>query len=227
MPCPEPGPLELAIFSAARIESGMRVLDLGCGSGDLSLQLLARGARVTGVDVSGGMVDVVKRRADLHFPASDAAFVAAPVEATGLESGSFDAVVGRFILHHIDLERGIPEVVRLLTPGGRASFAENSARNPLLMFARAKIAGRYGVIRLGTPDERPMSKNDIALVARHFTTTEVTYPVFDFFRIFDRQVLRFRRPTASRICRRLDEFVERRMAWAHPYSFRVLVTAAK
>ena len=221
------GPLELAIFDAARVQPGTKVLDLGCGSGDLSLQLLARGANVTGVDISPGMIAVARRRAELHFPEARAEFIAAPVEDMGLAPGSFDAVVGRFILHHLDLDAGAAEIAKLLIPGGRASFAENSARNPLLMFARGHLVGRLGVVRLGTPDERPLSQADIQGLSRHFTTTQASYPVFDFFRIFDRQILRFRRPLASRLCNRLDDLIERRAAWAHPYSFRVVVTVTR
>jgi ubiquinone/menaquinone biosynthesis C-methylase UbiE len=221
------GPLEAAIFAAADIEPGTRVLDLGCGSGDLSLQLLARGARVTGVDLSPGMIEVARKRAKLHFPEAEAVFIAAPVEDLALPPASFDAIVGRFILHHIELDVGAAQIAMLLAPGGRASFAENSARNPLLMFARAHVVGRFGVVRLGTADERPLSRNDVRRFSRHFSRTTVTYPVFDFFRIFDRQLLRFRRPTLSRLCNRLDQFVEQRLAWAHSYSFRVIVTTAK
>jgi ubiquinone/menaquinone biosynthesis C-methylase UbiE len=227
MTVPAVGPLELAIFEAAQIQPGTKVLDLGCGSGDLSLQLLARGANVTGVDISPGMIGVARRRADLHFPEARAEFIAAPVEDMGLAPGSFDAVVGRFILHHLDLDAGAAEIANLLAPGGRASFAENSARNPLLMFARGHLVGRLGVVRLGTPDERPLSAEDIQGISRHFMTTQASYPVFDFFRIFDRQILRFRRPLASRLCNALDELVGKRVKWARPYSFRVIVTMMK
>ena len=158
MTVPAAGPLELAIFDAAYVQPGTKVLDLGCGSGDLSLQLLARGATVTGVDISPGMIGVARRRAELHFPEARAEFIAAPVEEMRLAPGSFDAVVGRFILHHLDLDAGAAEIAKLLAPGGRASFAENSAKNPLLMFARGHLVGRLGVVRLGTPDERPLSR---------------------------------------------------------------------
>lgn len=147
-----------------------------------------------------------------------------PVEAMNLEGDAFDVVVGRFILHHLDIGRAAPEIARVLRPGGRAAFAENSGRNPILMAARRHVVGRFGVPRLGTEDEAPLSDADIAALAPHFEQVQLSYPVFEFFRIFDRQVLRFRSPGASRVLGGLD-----RAAGAVPalrgYSFRVVVTA--
>lgn len=53
-------------------------------------------------------------------------FVAQPVKRTGLPSESFDVIVGRWILHHVDLGQAASELARLLAPGGRAVFLENS-----------------------------------------------------------------------------------------------------
>lgn len=44
---------------------GRRVLDVGCGSGEWSARLAKAGANVEGIDISAGMVDVTRRRADL------------------------------------------------------------------------------------------------------------------------------------------------------------------
>jgi hypothetical protein len=53
----------------------------------------------------------------------------------------------------------------------------------------------------------------------------LSYPVFDFFVIFDRQVLRFRRPRLSRVLRALDGAIWRMLPPARKFSFRVVVTA--
>jgi SAM-dependent methyltransferase len=224
---PEPlGELESAMFAQAGITTGTRVLDLGCGSGDLTLSLLEHGAQVTGIDLSPGMVDVARRRVAIFAGGRDARLLAAPVEDTGLESDAFDVIVGRFILHHLDIDDAAPEIARVLRSGGRAVFAENSARNRALMAARTHVAGRFGVPRLGTADEYPLSDADLDPLRAHFAGVEVTHPVFEFLRIFDRQVLRFRFETASRVCRRLDRAAGRSRA-LRPYSFRMLVTLTK
>jgi SAM-dependent methyltransferase len=220
-----PGPLERALLDAAGPLPGRRVLDLGCGTGDLTLMLLGLGAQVTALDLSPAMVALARKRAELFGPASAAQWVAAPVEASGLPSGRFDVVLGRFILHHLDLERAAREISRLLAPGGRAVFLENSGRNPLLMVARDHVAGRFGIPRLGTDDERPLSAADVEVLSRAFGAVELSYPVFEFLRLFDRQVLRFRWPAVSRVIARADAALARCVPPIRKFSFRVLVTA--
>src|SRR3954449_7445227 len=62
---PEPlEPLDLAAVRRAGDLAGKRVLDLGCGSGDLTLPLVQAGARVTAVDLSAGMLAVARRRCE-------------------------------------------------------------------------------------------------------------------------------------------------------------------
>ena len=222
---PEPlGPLEQAMLTAAQIAPGDRVLDVGCGSGDLTIHLLLRGADVTGIDLSPGILALADDRIRLYARGRAADLRAMPVEAMALSDDAFDVVVGRFILHHLDIGRAAPEIARVLRPGGRAAFAENSGRNPLLMAARRHVVGRFGVPRLGTDDEAPLSDADVAAITPHFAEVRLAYPVFEFFRIFDRQVLRFRSPYASRLLRGLDRAAAAVPA-VRPYSFRVLVTA--
>jgi SAM-dependent methyltransferase len=223
MPLEPLGPLELAMLDAAGVGPGTRVLDVGCGTGDVTIHLLARGADVTGMDLSPGALAVAEERIRLFGGGRTAELRAMPVEAMDLEDDLFDVAVGRFILHHLDIGRAAPEIARVLRPGGRAAFAENSGRNPVLMAARRHLVGRFGVPRLGTEDEVPLSTADIAALASHFERVRLSYPVFEFFRIFDRQVLRFRSQRASRVLRSLDRAAGAVPA-LRPYSFRVVVT---
>ena len=225
LPPQPPGPLEEALLAAAGDLEGRRVLDLGCGSGDLTLMLLERGAHVTALDLSPEMVRIARQRAELFGRTPDAVWVAAAVEASGLGSGAYDVVLGRFILHHLELDRAAAEIVRLLAPGARAVFLENSGRNPLLMFARRHLAGRFGIPRLGTKDEMPLQRRDVAALAREFDSVDLTYPVFEFLCLFDRQVLRFRWPRISRLIAAADTAIARLVPAVLPFSFRVLVTA--
>jgi SAM-dependent methyltransferase len=220
-----PGPLERALFAAAGPLAGRRVLDLGCGTGDLTLMLLELGAQVTALDLSPAMVALARQRAELFRPGSSADWVAAPVEASGLPSGGYDVLLGRFVLHHLDLNQAAREISRLLAPGGRAVFLENSGRNPLLRLARDHVAGRFGVPRLGTDDERPLSRADVELLSRALGSVALSYPVFEFLRLFDRQVLRFRWPAISRLIARADAGLAQLVPPVRRFSFRVLVTA--
>lgn len=225
LPATEPVHYDEAVLAVAGVVAGTRVLDLGCGQGDLTLALLGRGASVTGLDLSGGMLEVARRRVNLYGNGRSATFVAAPVERTGLPSGSFDVIVGRWILHHVALRPASSELARLLAPEGRAVFLENSGANPVLNFARDHVAGRFGIPRLGTEDERPLVADDWRVLERSFTRVRSEFPIVDIFELLNRQVFRYRsRPIAS-ACRGLDRLIGR--SGLRKYSYRVLVVAEK
>lgn len=224
---PSGGPVHYdeAVLAAAGVVAGARVLDLGCGQGDLTLALLARGAAVTGLDLSAGMLALAHRRVELYASGRSATFVAAPVERTGLPPGSFDVVVGRWILHHVDLDAAASELARLLAPGGRAVFLENSGANPVLNFARNHVAGRFGIPRLGTEDERPLVADDWRVLERSFTRVRSEFPIVDIFELLNRQVFRYRSRPVSSACRAVDRLIGR--SRLRKYSYRVLVVAQK
>ena len=87
---------------------GKRVLDVGCGLGDNTVFLAARGADVTGVDLSEKSIAVARERvARLELPLQPR-FVCAPLETADLPLESFDVIWGDGFLHHVlhDLDGG-------------------------------------------------------------------------------------------------------------------------
>ena len=110
---PRPDPYAGSLLEALGPLRGRRVLEAGSGTGDLSLELLERGAELTALDVSPGMVEVARRRAGRLFPGASATWVAAALEDTGLPDAAFDLVVGKWVLHHADVVRAGAEVRRV------------------------------------------------------------------------------------------------------------------
>lgn len=105
------------LLDAGGVESDARVLDLGCGPGHVSSAAAARGAVVTGADIAEGMLALARRR---H---PEISFVRADAEALPFPAGSFDAVIGNFVLNHIPRpEIAAAEIARVLAPGGRAAL---------------------------------------------------------------------------------------------------------
>jgi SAM-dependent methyltransferase len=90
---------------------GERVLDLGCGDGALTAELVARGCRVVGVDASAAQVEAARRRGvDARVMDGEALAFAA----------EFDAVFSNAALHWMpDAARVVAGVRRALRPGGR------------------------------------------------------------------------------------------------------------
>ena len=143
---------------------GLRVLDYGCGGGYDAARLRARDARVTGFDISQTRL----AEAQGHLPKQE---VGPPVTLAQWAAGrlpfadaSFDAIFGKWILHHLDLDQDGPEIVRVLKPGGRAAFIEPLNHNPILRTYRRLTP------HLRSPDEQPLCIEDLQTVGSHFRT---------------------------------------------------------
>ena len=100
--------------------SGMEVLDAMCGSGQTTSYLLARGARVTGLDISNEVLDQFQARW------SEARVLKRSLLDSGLPDNSFDCVAVVGGLHHIhpEVKAAVSEIHRLLKPGGYFCFME-------------------------------------------------------------------------------------------------------
>lgn len=94
------------------LRPGTRVLDLGAGTGKLTVALAASGASVTAVEPIRGMLDeLVARLPDVEARLGTA-------EALPVADDSADAVTAAQAFHWFDADRALPEIARVLRPGG-------------------------------------------------------------------------------------------------------------
>jgi SAM-dependent methyltransferase len=168
------------------------------------------------------MVAIARQRMERFAPSAAARYLVAPVEHSGLPPESFDLVIGKWILHHADVEGSAREIRRLLRAGGRGLFAENSALNPFLALSRRYLAGRWGIPRYGTRDEHPLTQQDFAFFERTFDWTALHFPDFCCFELFDRQIFKFRHAGLTRMFRGLDKAAAR-LPWLRRYSYHVIL----
>ena len=100
------------------------VLDLGCGSGHVSLRLAQWVAEVTAYDLSDGMLAAVRREA-ARLGRSNIVCRQGSVEKLPFADGGFDFVISRFSAHHWhDVAAALTEARWVLKPGGQAAFAD-------------------------------------------------------------------------------------------------------
>lgn len=120
----------------AAIGPGLVVLDVGAGTGDLSLAAAARGARVLALDLSPGMLAVLAHRADRAAGRRRIAPLVASAESLPLPDRSVDRIISGFTVRNVgDLPRALAEFRRVLRPGGRTVILELS-HPPGAAFAR-------------------------------------------------------------------------------------------
>jgi demethylmenaquinone methyltransferase/2-methoxy-6-polyprenyl-1,4-benzoquinol methylase/phosphoethanolamine N-methyltransferase len=111
----------------ALIKPGDNVLDVGCGTGEVSLpaKAHAQDGKVYGIDPSPEMIAVARRKAARKRLEID--FRVGVIESLPFPDASIDVVTSSMMMHHLpdDLKvRGLAEVFRVLKPGGRLLIAD-------------------------------------------------------------------------------------------------------
>jgi ubiquinone/menaquinone biosynthesis C-methylase UbiE len=109
------------VLSESEPGSSTRAVDLGCGSGQVTLALAKQCASVLGVDVSEKMITLLLDNARREG-VSNVEGRAVPIERLGLAEASVDLVVSNYALHHLrdrDKQAAVDEAFRWLVPGGR------------------------------------------------------------------------------------------------------------
>lgn len=152
-------PVHEALIQALGSVEGRQVLDVGCGTGTLTVALARRSARAIGVDPAPRMVAQARAKQE----GAPVTFIVGSAEALPFADSSFDGATASMTVHHWrDAERGLAEVARVLRPGGRAAIADidlpgslrsvlRLVRNPHAGWSRRELAGilyRSGFIRV-------------------------------------------------------------------------------
>src|SRR5439155_403175 len=102
------------------IKPGERVLDVGCGSGVVTRDLARRGTRVTAVDPQLALLAVAQELAQQHGLGQAIDFRLGEASRLPVPDSSFDVAVCITVLEHMPAaEDALPELVRVLAPGGR------------------------------------------------------------------------------------------------------------
>ncbi|MGH7982088.1 MAG: class I SAM-dependent methyltransferase [Candidatus Udaeobacter sp.] len=105
---------------------GMKVLELGCGTGYFTRELARSGADVVAIDVSPELLEIAKANCsapNVRYEIQNAYELSYP-------DAVFHSVVGSSVLHHLEIEEAIREIYRVLKPSGAIYFTEPNMLNP-------------------------------------------------------------------------------------------------
>lgn len=149
------------IVQMANIKQGDKVLDVGCGSGNLTLtakRYAGPTGSVYGIDASSEMIDVARRKA--RQMGLGVSFDVALIEKLPVDNSTFDIVISRLVMHHLpdDLKRqAFAEVFRVLRPGGTVFLADFKApTNPILAHLISLVVGHPAMMQSSVSSLVPM-----------------------------------------------------------------------
>jgi ubiquinone/menaquinone biosynthesis C-methylase UbiE len=114
-------PPELAAFVAqtAAVGAGDQVLEVGCGTGQLTASLLPHRFALTAIDIGASMIEVAREQ----FGGDGVTFLATPFEELDAAPGTFGLVIAGAAFHWIEPEVRFRKAARLLRPGGWLAVA--------------------------------------------------------------------------------------------------------
>jgi 2-polyprenyl-6-hydroxyphenyl methylase/3-demethylubiquinone-9 3-methyltransferase len=149
-PLHEINPLRLSWIDRWAALHGKRVLDVGCGGGILAESMAARGAAVTGIDLS----DQALKVAELHLLESGNQVTyrkAAAEDMAREQPGGFDVVTCMEVLEHVpDPASHVLACARLLKPGGQVFFATINRNAKAFLLAIVGAEYVLGLLPRGT-----------------------------------------------------------------------------
>jgi SAM-dependent methyltransferase len=178
----------LAFFGELK---GKRVLDVGCGAGEVALLFASLGAEVVAVDISE--VSIGKLKA---FCEAQGIRNVKPVVATAHEIGEhgpFDLAFGTLVLHHIEPFESFADVLHdALMPGGKAFFFENNAAiGPVAIWFRQHLAGKLWFPKYGDNEEFPLTPGEVNQLRARFQV-DVFHPELAYFRLVSHYIFRYK-----------------------------------
>jgi ubiquinone/menaquinone biosynthesis C-methylase UbiE len=134
------------VVAMAKIKPGDKVLDVGCGTGNLTLtagRTAGSSGAAYGIDASPEMIGVARKKA--RRTGAETVFDVGLIEKLAFHDATFDVVISRLVIHHLpdDLKRqGFAEILRVLKPGGLFFLADfNPPTNPVLAHVTSAVVG--------------------------------------------------------------------------------------
>ena len=114
------------------LQPGMKVLEIGCGTGFFTQEIIKKQVKLTAIDISPELLEVAKN----NIVASNLEFVIENAYQMTFANQTFDAVIGSSVIHHLDVDLALKEFYRVLKPGGFIAFTEPNMLNPQIALER-------------------------------------------------------------------------------------------
>lgn len=127
----------------ALIQPNWRVLEIGCSSGSVSLEMARRGAHVEGIDVAAEAINIAQAYAAAHPPQGRLEYRLADINCDPLPESHYDLIVALGVLHHLVDVRAALERIRAALKPGALLYVSDSLETPT---ANALIVGAFTLL---------------------------------------------------------------------------------
>jgi ubiquinone/menaquinone biosynthesis C-methylase UbiE len=108
------------------LKRGMKVLEIGCGTGFFTKEIIKKPVQLIAIDISPELIEVARK----NILDSNVEFIIENAYQMSFDDQSFNAVIGSSVLHHLDVDKALKEIYRVLTPRGYIAFTEPNMMNP-------------------------------------------------------------------------------------------------
>jgi 2-polyprenyl-3-methyl-5-hydroxy-6-metoxy-1,4-benzoquinol methylase len=204
-----------------------KLLDFGCGKGELSLVFSKVGYEVFGFDLSPNNITIAKRLANEYEMTGRTHFQVSLAEKLDYPTDYFDVVVGSEILHHVEISQALSECSRVLKKGGMAIFHE-PVRVPVFDVLRESRFGRWLVPKevslenQVTEDERKLTTDDLKLIKGIGVNSSTQH-----FLLFSRLDRFIKISEASSFLEKADFYLFKLFPFFKPFGGRVIMVVRK
>ena len=194
------------------------ILDYGCGIGSFIEKVIKYNPKkIIGIDISEVSINKAKKKAEELKINVD--YRVDNCEKTSFENNSFNIVYGTGILHHLQIEKCLDEIYRILKSNGNLIFIEPLGTNPIINLYRKLTPSSR------SKDEHPLAGKDFKYINKKFIDTKIKYYgfltliFFPFYRSSNRSKL-------FRLLAALDQYLFK-LKFFQLFAWSVLIVAKK
>ena len=159
---------------SSHLKPGMTVLELGCGAGYFTQELARSGADIVAIDVSPELLEIARS----NCSAPNVQYEIENAYELSYGSAVFDSVVGSSVLHHLEIEKALRGIYRVLKPGCSIYFTEPNMLNPQIAIQKniPWIKRKLG----DSPDETAFFRWPLKRLLEQIGYRDIRIDPFDF-----------------------------------------------
>lgn len=183
-----------------RCAPGKKILDFACGNGENGVYAATAGSDCTGIDISPEGVANSNKNAEKFGVADHCRFVTMDGENMTFADNTFDLGVEYGALHHVELDKALSELARVLKPGGEMICVEALRHNPLIHWYRRRTPH----LRTEWEVDHILGVESLDIMRKYFGKVEVR-----FFHLTALALVPFRKTLLFRLLLPLFNLIDR------------------